>query len=121
MRRAASILLLLLFSVSLISPLFASTPESSLPLCCRRNGAHHCLMGSMMHSSQNHPSLHDRCPYLPHAAATMQMQRVFFGHSPSRFAAVVAHPAARPQTEARYRISRYRSHQKRGPPVISSL
>ena len=121
MRRATSILLLLLFSFPLISPLFASTPDSNLPICCRRNGAHHCLMGSMMQSNPNHPSLHERCPYFPHAAATMQMQRVFFGHSQSRFAAVVAHPAGRAQTEARYRIARYRFHQKRGPPVISSL
>jgi hypothetical protein len=35
------------------------------------------------------------------------------------FAEVVTHPAFSPQTQAKYRISRARSHQKRGPPSPS--
>ena len=122
MRRATSILLLLLFSFPLITPLFASAQESNLPACCRRNGAHHCLgMADMVHSNQNRPSLHERCPYLAHAAVTMQMQRVFMQQPQSRFAAIIVHPTGRPQTEARYRIAFSHSRQKRGPPVTSSL
>ena len=39
MRRVPAILLLAVFSFSLISPaLFASETESNLPACCRRDG-----------------------------------------------------------------------------------
>lgn len=44
MRRVLASVLLLLFSLALASPLFASDPESNLPACCRRNGKHHCNM-----------------------------------------------------------------------------
>jgi hypothetical protein len=36
------------------------------------------------------------------------------------FAAIVSHPAAHAQTEARYRISFSRAWQKRGPPALLS-
>jgi hypothetical protein len=36
------------------------------------------------------------------------------------FAALFSHPSIQFQTEARYRVSFSRSHQKRGPPAILS-
>ena len=43
MRKLLSLAFLLLFSLPLISPLFAlATPATRLPICCRNNGNHHC-------------------------------------------------------------------------------
>lgn len=46
MRRSFSISLLFLF---LLGPVLSALPgvnEANLPMCCRRHGAHHCVMGS---------------------------------------------------------------------------
>ena len=44
MRRALSILLMLLVGAGPLSYAFSLSDELSLPACCRRNGAHHCAM-----------------------------------------------------------------------------
>jgi hypothetical protein len=123
-RRILSILLLLLVGLPLAAPLFARTAAATLPICCRRNGAHHCLgemaMGVAIGSDHTLAALHAKCPAFPKATAAGLWQPAFFVRTESRFAEVVAHPTALPQTEARYRIAFNRSRQKRGPPVILS-
>jgi hypothetical protein len=119
MRRALAMLLLTLFSLPLIAPAFASSPDDSqLPACCRRGGKHHCAMGMEMGGipSRFHV-VSEKCPYSP------------FGHAPF----VVPHPLAAPAVaaaavdmpgpvaviraaEAGYRISSDRTRHKRGPP-----
>jgi hypothetical protein len=42
-RLLASVLLLIV-SLPWFAPLAASTPDSGLPACCRRDGKHHCAM-----------------------------------------------------------------------------
>ena len=44
MRRAFSILLVLLFGAGPLSFAFSASDDISLPACCRRHGAHHCAM-----------------------------------------------------------------------------
>jgi hypothetical protein len=117
-------LLVTIFSLPLIAPAFASTPDDSqLPACCRRGGKHHCAMAAEMGSIP--PRFHvvsEKCPYSP------------FGHAPF----VVPHPLAAPAiptgasnafgpaaviraTEAGYRISADRTRHKRGPPQTLAL
>jgi hypothetical protein len=43
-RRGFSILLVLIFSLGPLSAVTSASEEASLPACCRRNGAHHCVM-----------------------------------------------------------------------------
>src|SRR5579859_2814767 len=118
-RRILSISLLLVMSLSLVAPLLASVPASKLPMCCRRNGVHHCS-GTVVDISGDGSRVKlvgPRCPMNPKAVpASHGQQKWTLGPEQSQFAAVVAHPSARPQTEARYRISFGRSRQKRGPP-----
>ena len=47
MRRAIAISLMMLFSWTLMAPLFVPDADASLPACCRRNGKHHCNMARM--------------------------------------------------------------------------
>ena len=122
MRRSLSILLLLLIGLPLIGTLLVSDADVNLPMCCRRNGAHHC-MGDMAMSmgttaGRAVSTVGMKCPAFPKAMAATLWQPAFFVRTQSSFAAIVAHPAGQPQTEARYRIAFSRSRQKRGPPVV---
>jgi hypothetical protein len=122
MQRSLSILLLLLIGFPLIGPLLVSDADVNLPMCCRRNGAHHCS-GDMAMSmgTDAGPTVSTvvmKCPAYPKAATATLLQPAFFAQTQTCFAAIIAHPNAQPQTEARYRIAFSRSRQKRGPPVI---
>jgi len=44
MRRILSILLIAIFGFAPLTVLAEGNGESRLPICCRRNGAHHCGM-----------------------------------------------------------------------------
>jgi hypothetical protein len=89
MRRSLSILLLLVLALGPAAPGALSmrlgtasgwtgkVDESRLPECCRRNGRHHCEMGSGDASSQSANSRDETtvassetCPFMPHALAS---------------------------------------------------
>ncbi len=129
MRRVPAILLVFLFSFSLIAPALFTDAESHLPACCRRDGKHHCAMVDMMDRgmAEMPPSgpaagaLRTRCPFFPNGGAALP-------HSGGALLAT-SHPvgistliriAAPAHAEAGYRISFNRSHHKRGPPSLLS-
>jgi len=72
MRRALSILLILLFSAGPLSFALNASEDVSLPACCRRHGAHHCAMGSMEGASGNASDTiiktPSHCPQFPQRA-----------------------------------------------------
>jgi hypothetical protein len=120
MRRVWAILLLAMFSFSLIEPTaFAPDPDSKLPPCCRRDGKHHCAMTADQVASSSGPSLRaDRCAVFPVAQAIPARQAVSLpGVAGVVFAGLLSHPAVTSQTEALCRISYSRAGQKRGPPA----
>jgi hypothetical protein len=117
-RRVLASLLLAVFSFLPLAPLLLAD-DSNLPACCRRLGAHHCALASM--DTHGVSFIQQRCPQFPLggvALAASGMAAVT--PSQSLFAAIVTHPAAHAQTEARYRISFSRAWQKRGPPALLS-
>jgi hypothetical protein len=122
MRRVWATLLTLLFSLSLIIPaVSAADAESSLPACCRRNGTHHCSLSKGGTESSSGPAVQPtRCSLYPSAKGLPTGRTAAVAKASERiFAGLVAHPATRRQTEARYRISFSRTRQKRGPPSLS--
>jgi len=107
---------------SLIAPGVLLDAQSDLPACCRRNGAHHCI-GNMDEAASSSglsvQAVRQTCPSFVIAAPA------FANLAPPKpsaavFAALLSHPSIQFQTEARYRVSFSRSHQKRGPPAILS-
>lgn len=48
MRRGLSILLVLVLGLGPLTELLPASDDLRLPVCCRRNGAHHCAMAAMM-------------------------------------------------------------------------
>ena len=122
-RRFVSITLLLLFSLPLISPVLALAASSSmnLPACCRRNGAHHCMMKTQRPESSGHGTslspIPQRCPGYPAVVTSVRHGDLSFYTASLIFAEVVSHPTVRAQTHARARVALDRSRQKRGPPT----
>jgi hypothetical protein len=126
LRKLIAILLLTVFGLPFAQSLFALTPKSdaNLPVCCRRNGKHHCMMSMAQRKEMSSdkpqftPPL-EKCPYCP-AALTI-------GHQPNPFSIAtgqmvfidsIGQFSVVAQTESKRRISRDRSRQKRGPPAL---
>ena len=124
MRRAPAILLVFLFSFSLIAPALSVGDESNLPACCRRDGKHHCgMMARDMADAPSSGLLADatrmRCPFFPGAGAVVpEAAPVLLAASQTAGISTVAQIADQAQAEAGYRISFHCSHHKRGPPTI---
>ena len=123
MRRVLTFTLLLLFSLPLISPLLALTANSdaNLPACCRRNGAHQCVMKVQQTESSgpgiNLSPIPQRCPAYPAVITSVQHRDLWLHAVSLIFAEIVSHPSIKVQTEARARVAFDRSRQKRGPPT----
>ena len=73
MRRYFSILLAAFFSLSPLAPAFRASDDTSLPACCRSNGAHHCAMSEEMVAHILAAAFHrptftapSHCPLYPH-------------------------------------------------------
>jgi len=75
MRRGFSISLVLLFLLAPLASWLPGIDESSLPMCCRRHGSHHCAASSEDASGSgeaHHFSAPSRCPrYVAPAPATL--------------------------------------------------
>jgi hypothetical protein len=122
MRRSIALFMILVFGSFLSAPLIAasSDPLSKLPVCCRANGKHHCMMRIMQGDpGGDQVSAPNKCPLFPqwrpmnvmHNQAEPPSKTVLF------YAALQSHPTCHAQTEAQQRISFDRSRQKRGPPA----
>lgn len=116
MRRAFAIPLLLFFMLPIALPFFSvNAASASVPVCCRRNGKHHCMM--MLTSRHSKTSqIDERCPYSAVQPAMIVPASYAPSTSASVFAELTQHPSVAPQAEAQQRISFDRSRQKRGPP-----
>jgi hypothetical protein len=126
LRKLLSIFVLAILGLPVVLPLFAWSAVSGahLPLCCRKNGTHHCIdsmSGNVVTHALEFAAPARKCPCFPRAFTAS------FSHAykPSTanliFASLASHPAGIAQTESKWRISRDRTRQKRGPPSNSLL
>jgi hypothetical protein len=122
-RRLIGITLLLLFSLPLISPVLAlaASSDANLPACCRRNGAHHCMMKTQRTELSGHgasfSAIPQRCPAYPAMVTSVRHGDLSFYTASLIFAEVVSHPSVKVQIKARARVALDRSRQQRGPPT----
>ena len=124
MQKLLAILLLALFGLPVVSPLFAlgTGVDAGLPACCRKSGKHHCMMsmGERSQLGQDDPalsSLPEKCPYCPGTTAATRPDVLTGASAEAILASLVSDPAGVAQTESKRRIARDRSRQKRGPPA----
>jgi hypothetical protein len=122
-RRLIGITLLLLLSLSLISPVLAlgGSSAANLPACCRRNGAHRCML--KMHQAKssgsgiNLSAIPQKCPAYPAVVTSVQHGKRSFHAASLIFAEIASHPSVKTQNQARARVAFDRSRHKRGPPT----
>lgn len=124
-RRLLSLTLLLLFGLPLIAPLFAlsQAPESTLAACCRRAGAHHCMMSAeqlaaLLDGRQHFTALTSKCPMYPRAVAPVHRDTATLDVAAVFYAGLSSHPAQFHQVEAWARVALDGARQKRGPPSV---
>jgi len=119
MRRVLTLLLLAVFGLPTVAPLLAMGQdiEAHLPACCRRNGMHHCMMNTDQPSKA--PAFSARCPDFPRPTMAAPAGTFAAIATPSLLAFTDISTLAAPQrAETQRRISRQRSHHKRGPPPV---
>jgi hypothetical protein len=120
MRRLLAITITLLLGFALATPLFTVEAAGNLPICCRRNGGHHCAGGMTDGAGPGKTvsTIAPKCPQFPRAIAAPLPPSITPAGGRKDDAPLFARAASAPQTEARYRVSYARSRQKRGPPVL---
>src|SRR5215831_14683930 len=107
MRRTSAILLLAVFSLSLMSSALLWDTASNLPPCCRNNGKHRCAMGAAepLAPGMTGTAIRTKCPYFPASgAASAHPLTALLNDLSTTFGLVCTHPAGQAQTEARYRV-----------------
>jgi hypothetical protein len=121
--RLLSLVLLAAIGLPTIAPALAlaQDPDAGLPACCRRHGQHHCSMMAdrmaQLARQSSQPQIGAVCPCYPrHEVAPVAGAHLFAVHAPHRAAAFSASLASAARAQTNRRVSRDRSHYKRGPP-----
>jgi len=126
MRRVPAILLVFLFSFSLIGPALLVDDQANLPACCRRDGKHHCGMvdGGMADAPSPGPAVaavRVKCPLFPGAGVFVARSGAALVTAVTAVAAPIDGCAPRAaQAHCGYCIGSRFSHRQRGPPRFLS-
>lgn len=119
-RRFSAAMLLALFGLSLLSPLFGSERQSNLPACCRREGRHHCA-GITAPGSGPALQSNAKCPMYPGVAPGTIPGCAYIPAVATAALVLPAHPARHDSNDLPFLFSSNDpAHGKRGPPVSFS-
>jgi hypothetical protein len=126
-RRLLSLLLLAVFSLPLLLPALALAqgPESNLPACCRRNGAHHCSMSEQemtaLLNGTRASAPRPHCPNYPVAITALRHVDLATPKAAPALASVVGQSALLFPSDTRTRLTLDNTHLTRGPPASALL
>lgn len=119
MRRALAILVLSAINSAWIAPLAFADSESSLPACCRKNGAHRCSMGrTEVPSSEIGIRAMRECTECPASTAAQCDDSVALIDHPQTIRGEFAIHFTLPVHSDPLSVAFFsKSHRKRGPPA----
>jgi len=118
MRRLLSLLLLAAFGLPAAAQALAlrQQTDTHVPICCRRNGAHHCN-GNMAERSSA-PALIAVCPQFPQPASSVPSRTpATAAVAPSVHLVATLQAEHLPLARTNLSITCESSHHKRGPPA----
>jgi hypothetical protein len=113
---------LLVFSLPLILPAvaLAQGPDANLPMCCRRNGAHHCAMmirhAAAGNAGTNLSAIPQHCPAYPALVTPLRHVDLAGPAASTVTSNSISQPAVRQQTAALALLALDCARHKRGPP-----
>ena len=119
MRRTLTIFLILNCWLGPLAAILPARDESRLPPCCRRHGAHHCAMASMMaQAASGKPILTApaTCPSYPGGAALLPSVIPALAASPVSMPVLLALSNSPASGRAADYLSPIRTRASRGPP-----
>jgi len=121
MRRGLSIFLVLFFGLGPLSAAFQASDDSRLPPCCRRHGAHHCVMSyaRMAQAASGKPILTapSHCPQYPSGSCVAVSPIHALAPSAESSPVLLAQDHSPVAALAAARMSQLRTHADRGPPA----
>jgi hypothetical protein len=121
MRRGLSIALVLVFILGPLAATLEAGGESRLPACCRRHGAHRCMMSEEQARtmSGSGPALGPpaRCPLFPAYRAVTMAPGHALTVSAMSLPALLAQAHSPAFARAAARLSQIRTRAGRGPPA----
>jgi hypothetical protein len=124
MQRRGAIVLFAVLMVPILLPLLAiqgKSSEAQLPICCRRDGKHHCgMMAEELPSDHSVIGSPMVCPYGSTVLTVAHNLSFYPPASATFYAGVNEHPAIHAQVTANLLVAESRSHQKRGPPAVTN-
>lgn len=124
LRKTLSILLLAAFGLPFLSTLLEGSAgaESTLPACCRRSGAHHCMMSAAqletLQQSAQVTVLHSKCPLYPKASAPAHHPDYSFASPNFVLTTALSATDELGQIAAWARVALEGARHKRGPPAV---
>ena len=125
MRHALSIFLILFFGLGPVAATLRADDDSGLPACCRRHGAHRCVMSmtmaAIMVQSDGKPILSapSTCPYFPGYNVAPSTTPLALAAPTVSMPALLAQPRTLAAARAAARLSKLRTRAGRGPPASS--
>lgn len=124
MRRSLSILLILLFSLGPLAATLDASDGARLPACCRRHGAHRCVLSMGMaamsaEAASGTPvfTAPSTCPAFPRAIAATATGPQALAASPVRLPALLTQAHSAAANRAGACLSQVRTRAGRGPPA----
>ena len=128
MRRLLFSLLLLLVGLPAVAPilLLRLGNAAAVPACCRRGGAHHCLMTAGGASPVDETAVvmrapAERCPFAARVLPKTHLSTFAYGLNATEAAPLGVCGVRAVGTECSWRVATDRSRPKRGPPAGISL
>jgi len=116
--------LILSFWLGPLAAILPANSESRLPACCRRHGAHHCVMSAEMAAQVDFGSapmltapLH--CPSYPGSVVPSTEPVQALAASPAGLPVLLAVAHSPAASRAAARLSQIRTRAGRGPPAFA--
>ena len=126
MRRAFSILFILLFALGPLAVLVDGEDDASLPACCRRNGTHHCVMSDaalarMVQAALDHHAFTapSHCPQFPAQGSAAPPPVLALAHVPDVETAGVRAFIPLMRSSSHAGSIHLRTPALRGPPALT--
>jgi hypothetical protein len=126
MRRGFAIFLILLFGLGPLADALPGSEDLRLPPCCRRHGAHHCVLymryaaaRAQAESGKPFFSAPLTCPCCPGTLGALPSAVHALAASPASLPVLLAQAHSPAAGRAAARLSQIRTRAGRGPPAMN--